>query len=68
MNHDHESFTKCCPECGLAPRQMQPETVFGFESRTCTICGQPKGGNPYRLCFCQMKEQGLKEQPHTKTT
>lgn len=49
--HDHTSTEKCCPVCGLAPRQIQPEYGAGFEPRICTICKEVKGGSPYRLCM-----------------
>ncbi len=62
--HNHDSFTHCCPVCGLAPRQIQPDTVFGFEKRTCTRCGEEKGGNPYRWCRCMREEEGIDHQPH----
>lgn len=62
--HDHNSFTHSCPACGLAPRQVQPLTPWGFEFLTenlapCACGGAPvliEGGSPktYRY-YCQSK-------------
>jgi len=50
----------------LAPRQCQPLEAWGFEKRKCALCGEEKGGSPYRLCRCQREERGIMDghQPH----
>lgn len=62
--HNHESFTHICPACGLAPRQIQPLTVWGFEFLTeylapCVCGGAPvqiEGGTPKTTrIYCQNK-------------
>lgn len=48
------------------PGGPQPKEAWGFEKRVCSVCGEIKGGNPFRLCRCQRAERGLAEvQPHT---
>ena len=46
--------------------QIYPKLAWGFEERTCTRCGETKGGNPYRLCKCQREDRGIMDgsQPH----
>lgn len=63
--HDHDSFDHSCPACNLAPRQARHRYAWGFEPRTCGVCGETKGGDPYRLCKCERTRDGLgDEQPH----
>lgn len=63
MKHDHESFTKCCPVCGLAPKlPFNSLTPWGMEYLShrlapCACGGAPvliQGGDPttYRY-YCQ---------------
>lgn len=60
--HDHNSFEHACPACGLAPRQIQPLTPWGYEFLTeslapCACGGAPvqiEGGSPKTFRFyCQ---------------
>lgn len=53
MKHNHDSFTECCPACGLAPKlPRNAETGWGFEK-----------GSKVAL-FNQVKELGIQYDSH----